>query len=352
MVITELEEGERQIWDNYVRNSPCGLPQHLSGWRDVMSKTYGYKTHFLIAKEGSEVMGVMPLFIVHSLLLGSSAMTMPGGLCADSDEAATALIERGMEIARQAKVKRLVLQDTRRVWPTERPLYTTSHHVHWVVDTRAGADALWSGLHKNIRRQVRMARKNGLVVEIDRTGERLGDFYDVLSRFAHNAGTLLFGQNFVEHIIQAFPGEFNIAVTYKEKQPIGAYFQLVMGKTVYGVWGATLHEYLNLRAVYLAYWEMLRDTAASGYEYLDMGRSPANSNTSKFKGQWGGVSRPIYQQVAAIGNDQAQETEVESIVNRVQTEAKFQRFMRVWSKLPFPVVQFLGPRLRRHVPFA
>jgi len=346
MIITELEERDRLAWDAYVKNSAHGLPMHLSGWRDVMSKTYGYETHYLMATEGEEVVGVLPLFIVRSFLVGHSATTMPGGLCADDPEVAVALIERGKQVAQRAKVKRLVLQDARRAWPGD--LHTTSHHVRWVVDVRVGADALWNGLDKNIRRQIRMARRNGLTVEIDRTGARVDDFHDVLSRFTHNIGTPLFGQSFLEHIVETFPGEFNIAVVYKEKRPVGAYFQLVMGNTVYGIWGATLHEYLKLRAVYLAYWEMLSDTVVNGYDCLDMGRSRAGSNISKFKGQWGGVSGPVYQQVASIGSHHS----ADSIVDRVESDSKFQHFMQVWPKLPFPIVQFLGPKLRRHVPFA
>lgn len=347
MIITELEERDRPSWDAYVKNSAHGMPQHLSGWRDVMSKAYGYETHYLMATEGKQVVGVLPLFIVRSFLVGSSAVTMPGGLCADDPEVAAALIDRGKQVAQRAKVKRLVLQDTRRNWPGD--LQTTSHHVSWVIDVRASTEAtLWKSLHREIRRQVRVARKNGLTVEIDRTGQRLGEFYHVLSHVTHQAGTPVFGQDFLEHIVEIFSGAFSIAVVHKEKQAIGAYFQLEMGDTVYGIWGATLRQYLPLKAVYLAYWEILRDTGVNGFHFWSMGRSPANSNASRFKSQWGGVSDPVYQQVAAIGSCQP----AEGMASRVTSDTKFQWFMRVWPKLPFPLVQFLGPRLRRHVPFA
>lgn len=346
MIITELEERERPAWDAYVKDSAHGLPMHLSGWRDVMSKTYGYETHYLMATEGEKVVGVLPLFIVRSFLVGSSAMTMPGGLCADNAEVAQALIVRGREIARQARIKKLVIQDTRQVWPGD--LYTTTNHEYWVVDTRIDAEIVWNRLHRETRRQIRLARRNGLTVEIDRTGERMGEFHHVLSRFVHKAGAPVFGQSFLEHVIETFRGRFSIAVVYKEKRPLGAYFQLLMGNTVYGIWGATLHEYLKMGAAYLAYWEILYNTAINGYHFWDMGRSPAKSNSSQFKSQWGGATRPVYQQVAGVGG----QWHTNSIVNRIRSDTKFQRFMQVWSKLPFPVVQFLGPKLRRHVPFA
>jgi predicted N-acyltransferase len=195
---------------------------------------------------------------------------------------------------------------------------------------------------------VRIARREGLTVEIDRVGSHLGAFYKVLSQFAHQAGTPLFGQDFLEHVIETFPGEFNIVVIYKGHQPIGGYFQLQMGKTMYGVWGATLHDYLKLRPVYLAYWEIIRNASTNGYHYLDMGRSPADSEASKYKGQWGGVASPIYQQVAYIGTGRT----ADSIADQMHSEGKFKLVMRLWPRLPLPVAQYLGPKLRKHVPFA
>jgi FemAB-related protein (PEP-CTERM system-associated) len=346
ITIAELTDQDSRAWDAYVRSAAHALPQHLSGWRQVLRKTHGYETPFLMARDGERITGVLPLFLVPSLLTGKTAMTMPGGLCADSDEIALRLIARGKEIALQAKAKCLILQDTRQAWPGD--LYTTTHHEHWVVDVRMDPEELWKGLHGNIRRQVRIARRNQLSVEIDRTGKCLGEFYDVFSRYTHQIGTPIFGRDFLEHIIEIFPDGFNIALVRSEGQPIGGYFQLQMGNTVYGTWGATLREYLKQRPVYLAYWEILNDTSASGCHYLDMGRSPTGSDASKYKGQWGGVSAPIYQQVASTGTSRT----AGSVTHQLQSDGKLKLAMQLWPKLPLPVVQYLGPKLRRHVPFA
>ena len=347
-MIEELTEEKRVTWDNYVCHSPAGLPQHLSGWREVLHKTYGYATHYLLAShsngEQAPIVGVLPLFFVQSLLTGRTAMTMPGGLCADHAEVAQALITKAQAIANQAGIKRLVLQDTRQQWPGQ--WRTTSQHVNWIVDVRAGEEALWKGLDRNIRRQIRMAREHQLRVEIERAPRLLGDFYQVLSRFTHQSGTPVYGRNFLEHITEQFPQGYNIVIVYKEQQPIGGYFQLEMGNTVYGMWGATLHEYLALRPVYLAYWEILADTIAHKFAFLDMGRSPVDSNASAFKGQWGGVCTPVYQQI--VGGD----PNSESLAVQAQTDNRFRSFRQIWPKLPFALAQFLGPKLRRHVPFA
>ena len=221
--VAELTVDACPAWDAYVQTAPAGLPTQLSGWRQVMHKTGGYETCYLLARQDERVVGVLPLFFVRSLLVGNTAMTMPGGLCADDDEIAAALIRKGQAMARQARMRRFVLQDGRRAWTAG--LRTRSNHVHWVVDVRQGSEALWNHLDRNLRRQVRMARSNGVVVEIDRTGQALDDFYDVFSRFTHEAGTPVFSRRFLQNVIETFPGGFNIALVRHEGRPIGGFFQ-------------------------------------------------------------------------------------------------------------------------------
>ena len=353
MLIRELADSERPLWDAYVRKADGGLPQHLSGWRPVMAEVYGYDTLYLMAVEphsngtaSQVVRGVLPLYVNPSALLGRSLTTLPGGLCADDAAVAEALIAHGMDLARQMRAKRFVLHDTRTSWPG--PLSTEWLHEVWIVDVQAGEEAAWKQLDRNIRRQVRMAQRNKLVAQIDRTGALLDDLYAVLSRFAHAAGTPVFGRDFLESVVEHFPHEHNIALVYLGAEPIAGYFQLEMGDANYGLWGAALHQYLDLRPVYLAYWELIADTIARGFSWLDMGRTPRDSSTSKYKGQWNGRSVPIYQQSVVLRGDR----DAGSVATRAHSDSKFQVVRQLWPKLPYPVAQFLGPKLRRHVPFA
>ena len=347
--ITELNGRNRTAWDDFVYTSPNGLPTHLSGWQTVMHQTYGYETHYLLAEQAGEVVGVLPLFFVPSQLTGRRAMTMPGGLCAQDENIAEALLDAGLTTAVSHNLPRLILQDSRQNWPGNGyTAQTRTQHVHWRVALEPSEDELWNRIDGNIRRQVRKGRKNGLTVAVDRSGKLLDPFYAAFSQFTHQAGTPVFGRSFLENIIQTFPEGFNIAVIWYEKQPIAGYFQLIMGGTVYGMWGAALHKYLSLRPAYLAIWEIMADAIAQGHTTLDMGRSPADSNASKFKGQWGGTAQPIYQQVF---NERHTENTA-SIVNQVGSDSKYTLFMRLWPKLPLNITRTVGPRIRWHVPFA
>lgn len=345
MRIIKLTAETRPLWDDYVKKSAKGLPLHLSGWQDVQGDTYGHEPHYLMAREDDQVVGVLPLFFIRSIWLGNTARTMPGGLCADNDLAASALIEKGCAWAKEVKARRFLVADSREVWPGN--LATRSNHVFWRLDVQTDTDSLWKGLDGNIRRQVRIAQQNKLHVDIDRTGRLLGTFYEVFSDFAHQSGTPLFSRSFLENVVKAFPGGFSIAVVYQESRPLGAYFQLEFGDTIYGMWGGTPGEFLKLRPVYLAFWEILSDAIEQGFRFVDMGRSPAGSNASKFKGQWGGTSHPVYQQVAHLNREGREQPEQE-----IQNGRPFQLVTYLWPKMPLPIARYLGPKLRRHVPFA
>lgn len=346
MKVTELSDSEEPEWDDYVRSAPKGLPHHLSGWRHVLYRTNHYDTCYLLARVNGRIAGVLPLFFIRSPLTGSTATTMPGGFCADDEHVARALVEYGRTLACRAGIRRFLLHDSRHCWSG--PWHTTSEHVYWLVEMGDDESALWSRLGNSIRRQVRIARKNGLTAVTDYQGAQLGAFYDILSRFTHQMGTPVFGRSFLENVIETFPGGFNIVVVRQGEQLLGAYFQLQMNDTVYGMWGGTLHQYLRLRPVYLAYWHILQESLRQGYRYLDMGRSPVDSNASDYKGQWGGVAQPVYQQVTAIDAN----VTASAPASQIRTESKFQIVRQLWPKLPFPVAQYLGPKVRRHMPFA
>ena len=86
MKISELNEDKRPFWDNFVQHHPHSLPQHLSGWQEVIQNVYGYQTRYLLAEEAGKIVGILPLFWVNSFIMGSIVRTMPGGLVANCEE--------------------------------------------------------------------------------------------------------------------------------------------------------------------------------------------------------------------------------------------------------------------------
>jgi len=52
--VKTIQSTDTRVWDNYVSNHPDATLYHLSGWKNVIEKTYGHKTYYLMAvQEGS-----------------------------------------------------------------------------------------------------------------------------------------------------------------------------------------------------------------------------------------------------------------------------------------------------------
>jgi len=68
----------------------------------VVEKAYNHKPLYLIAKENGEIKGVLPLFLMKSIIFEKKLVSVPfapyGGVCADSETVKNALIEKAKRI--------------------------------------------------------------------------------------------------------------------------------------------------------------------------------------------------------------------------------------------------------------
>ena len=76
--ITELcNKEDEKAWDSYILKSSTSTFYHQIGWRNVVAKTYKHKPIYLIAKEEGEIKGVLPLFLMKSLIFGKKLVSVP-----------------------------------------------------------------------------------------------------------------------------------------------------------------------------------------------------------------------------------------------------------------------------------
>ena len=89
--------GHAQLWERYVSAHPQATYCHRWPWKQVIEKSFGWETSYLLAEEAGAVCGVLPLVIQKSWLFGSFVSSMPflnaGGILADSMQAYSLLLE-------------------------------------------------------------------------------------------------------------------------------------------------------------------------------------------------------------------------------------------------------------------
>lgn len=339
-------------WDAFVLAHPAGTFFHQWKWREVMASAFGYEPYYLLAEEQGEPVGVLPLFLVRSLLFGRSLVAVPwavyGGVVANSKEAETALIRKAMVIADDLQAKYLELRGNpyRQLELTattvgsgpaikQKDLYVT-----FMSEIDPSDEVNFNRIPRKQRRMVRQGEKNGLKAVID--NRRLREFYQVYAASVHNLGTPVFGYSYFETLVKNFGDSCKIFLVEHRDKVVAAAMVFFYKDQVMPYYGGAFKACLSLAPNDFMYWEVLRYGAAKGYKIFDFGRSKEGTGAFNFKRHWGFEPRPLPYFYYPVKCGEIPDT---SPLN-----PKLQWAIRIWRSLPLKLTMALGPRIVRHIP--
>jgi FemAB-related protein (PEP-CTERM system-associated) len=292
---------------------------------------------------GQQVTGFLPLVLVKSWLFGRFLVGLPylnyGGPVAHDPQTELKLIDRAVELADELGVKYLELRSTHDYdHPRLNERLTTKAHMR--LDLPAHSDNLWKRLDCKVRNQVRKGEKNGLAVHWG-TRDLLADFYAVFAQNMRDLGTPVYGKRLFREILEAFPDRAEFCVVRQTSRPVAAAL-LLHGWGVTEVPSASsLRQFNHTNANMLMYWHLLRRAIERKQEVFDFGRSSRDSNTYKFKAQWGAEPHPaVWQYYLRQGPATSMRPE----------NPKYQRMIKVWQRLPVALTRWIGPRIVRGIP--
>jgi serine/alanine adding enzyme len=325
----------------------AGGPTPLSGrqpeWLGVMARTFRHTPYCLEAVEAGKTRGVLALAHVRSLLFGRFLVSLPylnyGGVLADDELTARKLIDGAMKLADSLDVRYLELRHEQAL---EHPALVggTSNKVHMRLALPRSAGELWDRLPAKVRNQARKGQKNGLTVTWGRE-ELLPDFYDVFSRNMRDLGTPVYGRGLFRCILEQFADSSELCVVRLDSRAVAAAL-LLRGRGVTEVPSASsLRPYNHTCANMLLYWHLLERAVQRRQEVFDFGRSTPDSNTYCFKKQWGAVPHPAqWQYYLRQGSYSAMRPD----------NPKYQRWIRLWQRLPASLTRLIGPLIVRGIP--
>jgi len=326
-------------WDAFVGRSPDGRIMHLYGWKAVMERAYGHRTHYLGAWEGDELRGVLPLTLVRGLVVGRSLVSMPymdyGGVCGPGhDKAERALVEAAVDLARRHRAS-LVLRYARR---PELDLPCSLEKVTMYLQLGTSEEALWKSLPSERRNRIRKGQKLGLVASVHGP-EGLPEFYAVFAENMRDLGSPVHSRRFFEEVMRHLPDHTKILLVRSDGQPIGAALMLLHGGMISSPWISSLRSAFEKCPNQVLYWEMMRFGLANGFPVLDFGRSSQDSGTFEAKRQWRPEPVQMYWFYSPVDARPPGED-----VKRLSWA------VGLWRRLPLPLANLAGPRLRRSIP--
>jgi serine/alanine adding enzyme len=331
-------QGSPDRWDTFVRAAGDSTVMHLHAWKRVLERAYGHLTLHLAAVEGDDLRGVLPLTLIKAPLLGTHLVSMPfmdyGGVCADGDERAEALlVQAALE---RARTDRATL-NLRYVRAPELGLPRSLAKVTMLLELGPDEEALWRRLPSERRNRIRRAQKHGLTAACHGR-EALSAFYGVFASNMRDLGSPVHSRHFFQEILDAFPTSKIVLVT-ADDQPVGAGLMLIHNGVISIPWVSSLRTFFDRYPNQLLYWEAMRFGIANGHRVLDFGRSSVGSGTFEAKRQWGAAPVQLHwyyhpETATPPGED----------VKRLGWGTA------LWRRLPLPVANAMGPWLRKQIP--
>ena len=340
--IREYASNGQQQWDDYVYRTIRGSFFHTITWKTILEKVFGYQAWYFLAEQDGETKGVLPLFLVKKPFRGQVLVSVPfgvyGGICAESPEASSALLQRGQELSHELHADFLELRhvNDRGLDLPIKDLYFT-----FIREIFDGEEKNMAAIPRKQRRMVRQGIGHGLRATFGGK-EVLNEFYHVYSSSLRNLGTPAFPYRYFEVLLDELGERCKILTVWYQDQIAAAVMTFCYKDQLLPYYGGGLPQFLRYAVYDFMYWELMRYGWEHGYKVFDFGRSKQGTGAYDFKRHWGFEPQPLhYQYYLPQGG---------SLPNMSPTNPKFQPFIALWKKFPLPVANFMGPHIIKYLP--
>lgn len=334
----DLRDGRtRARIDGYVRDHAEATPFHLSGWQIGVARGCRQHAHCLVAEQGDVLVGVLPLTEVRSVLFGramvSSGFAVGGGVLADSDRAARALIEAGWALAERRRCPAMELRGG--VHPGAMWSEDATTYVGFARPLAETDEAELAAIPRKHRAEVRKGLAADLDIAIGTDAAQRRDHFAVYAESVRNLGTPVFPSRLFVEILLHFGADADILVARQGGQPVASVLTLYFRDTAYPYWGGGSFAARGLRANERLYFELMRHAHARGCARFDFGRSKAGTGPAAYKHHWGFEPKPLrYFKRTAAGHAPRD-------VNPLSP--RYQARIAAWKKLPLWFANRAGP---------
>lgn len=332
--VAQLGDGADETWDEFVLANGSSTFFHLAGWREVIRRSCGFKPYYLYAHADGVIHGVLPLFLVRSLVFGNSLISTPfcvvGGPLG-SRSAIVLLVESAENLASRLRVDCLELRNQAAMiegWETN-DLYASFRR-----EIYSEPDENMKAIPRKQRAMVRKGIKAGLESRVEDT---LDNFFHIYSTSVRNLGTPVFPKAYFRELREVFGPSCQVTTVYSDGHPVSSVMSFIYGDAILPYYGGGLPHARTLKAYDFLYWEVMRRACEDGLAQFDFGRSKQGAGSFNFKKNWGFEPTPLHYQYRLITG--------KSIPNRNPMSPKYQAAVALWKKLPLAVANAIGPMI-------
>lgn len=313
-----LSADEQGEWDAFVTRHPVGLVYHLSAWQRILESAFGHiRGRFLALRDkGGQIQAGLPVYIVSSWLLGKRSVSVPFATMCDpliSTKEEFNLLWPAIEDASEKNRSRRIEIRTRHTSSGCIPTFLTAsgRYKHHYLPLYEPMDALFRSFdNSNIRRGIKKARQEGVVVEERQDEQDLRVFHAFLAatRRRHSLPPMPFA--FFQAMHRSLsPDRIALYIAMHAGEPVGG---LLVSKFK-DLWTA---EYSGvpdnrIRGISpLLYWEAIQRAKSSGAACFSFGRTSLdNTGLLVHKRRWATIEEDLTDFISRRGSTSAQSHE-------------------------------------------
>jgi len=344
VVRVEAKEEER-AWEEYAQRSPETNFFHLIEWKEILRATYGYEPFYLLARQGKEVKGIFPLFLVKSMLSGRTFKSLPfhflGGPVGESEDVLSTFFSEAKALCENYQGNYLEFRSSQR-YEEHRysELRVSRVYTSFVTPLVKNHSEVFKSFKENIKRFIKKSEKE-VAVKVVENSAGLQLFYHQYCAGMSEIGVPPHRYLLFDELFKRFAEKKMVRITlaFYQGKPIASLVTLIFKSRILFWWGVRDFRFQHIPSTHALHWESIKWGCEQGYAYYDFGMtSPVEENAIAFKSRWGTFPREIF--FYRLGGSGSVDYDY---------HVHFKTARRLWKYLPLPLVKFLGPLAARQM---
>jgi len=297
MKVRQITFPEREIWNNFVSQTPeCPILQSFE-WGEFKAKFGWQPLRFAVEDAGEIVGGIQILkrpvpYIKHSILYAPRGPVINYKKLPDRETVRRVIEFLLTEVEKEAEEHRAISLkidpavsekqieelDLLNTLGFEKAPKQIQPRATFIVNLRRSNDTILASFEEKTRYNIRLAQRKGVVVQEDPSEKGLNVFYQLYQETANRDKFLIHPLRYYQLMrdILFTKGLGTNFIAYYEGKPIAAVIIFCFGQRVWYMYGASSAEHRNVMPNHLLHWRVIEWAREKKYKKYDLWGIPAN----------------------------------------------------------------------------
>jgi FemAB-related protein (PEP-CTERM system-associated) len=338
--LDRLDVDDARRVDQFVAGHPLATAFHLPAWGMAVADGCGQQAFWLLAERDGELVGLLPLTLVHSPLFGralvSCGFAVGGGILAQDDATTAALADHAWQLAERYSCPSVELRGGPA--PAGWQVHSDSY-AGFIRDLASDDDAELLAVPRKQRAEIRKGLDQHLTVRTGRDETDRAAHYAVYAESVRNLGTPVFPRSLFDAVLDGFGDDADILTVWQGEVPVAAVLSLYHEGVVLPYWGGGTYVARSLRANEVMYYALMNHARRRGCTRFDFGRSKFGTGAFSYKKNWGFEPQPLSYAIKTADGSVARD------INPLNP--KYRLKIALWQRLPLWLANRIGPMIAR-----